>query len=103
MARLQARSGPFMTAMPLAHRLSAKTLLKRGDWVSVRMEVSRYDPIMKDEWRVPVGDADCLFDGERFQVIESPQGDEAARHVQYHLDRLEKDEKRMLMINLVAC
>lgn len=102
MARILSRSGPWLTAMPLADRESAGTRLIRGEWLSVRMEVSHYDPILKDEFRVPVADADCVFDGDRFRVIDVRQGDSAGRAIQYHLSRLADDERIALMRDLVA-
>jgi hypothetical protein len=86
--------------MPLTDRKSPYAYLKRGDWLSVRMEIGHYDPILKEDMRIPVGDADCLYDGSVFKVYDSPQGESSGRSVQYHLNRLEPDERRSLMANL---
>lgn len=100
MARILARSGPYLTAMPLPDPVTTGTRLKRGAWLAVRMEIAHYDPVLKQDLRTPVADVQCWYEQGRFEVKRCVQGDRAGRHAQYHLDRLNPDEHPPLLADL---
>lgn len=123
--RIVSRAGPYIAAMPLAapedptckycqnpgpygeiepHSCTtwgntAGMNPERGPWFSVRLEVGLYDPVLKQDYRIPIAKADCWKFPDRLEVVRAPSPQEG-RTAQYYLDRLEPDERQRLFSDL---
>lgn len=78
----------------------------RGRWLSVRIEVGRYDPVLRSDYRLPIARADVLAEGgtpecpARFRVVSTPGDGNEGRIAQWFLGNLEPDERRSLLSDL---
>lgn len=79
---------------------------RRGRWLSVRLEVGVYDPVLRADYRLPIARADVLAEGgeadcpDRFRVVSTPGAENEGRIAQWFLGHLDADERRALLSDM---